>query len=58
MPKSQTKLSNLQTVTSILLVTRHNTKDRYCETFYDNKEKKIDAICLCKDQYISLYPMP
>ena len=41
MTKSQTKLSNLQTVTSILLVTSHNTKDRYCETCYDNKEKRL-----------------
>ena len=50
MPKSQTKLSNIQTVTSILLVTSHNTMDSYCETSYDNNnDKKIDEICFCKD---------
>ena len=49
MPKSQTKLSNLQTVTSILLVTSHNTMDHYCETCYENKDKKIDETCFCKD---------
>ena len=49
MPKSQTKLSNLQTVSSILLVTSHTTMDRYCETCYENKDKKIDETCLCQD---------
>ena len=49
MPKSQTKLSNLQTVTSILLVTGHNTMDRYCVTCYENKDEKIDETCLCLD---------
>ena len=55
MPKSQTKLSNIQTVTPILLVTSCNTMDSYCETSYDNnKDKKIDEICLCKDCNIFL----
>ena len=53
MPKSQTKLSNIQTVTSILLVTSCNTMDSYCET-YNNKDKKIDEICFCKDCNIFL----
>ena len=49
MLKSQTKLSNLQTVTSILLVTSHNTMGRYCETCYENKDEKTDETCLCQD---------
>ena len=55
MPKSQTKLSNIQTVTHIMLVTSCNTMDSYCETCYDNnKDKKKDEICLCKDCNILL----
>ena len=49
MPKTQTKLSNLQTVSSILLVTSHSTMDRYCETCFENKDEKIDERCLCQD---------
>ena len=49
MPKSQTKLSNIQTVTPILLVTSCNTMDRCCETCNDNKDKKIDEACFLKD---------
>ena len=50
-----TKLSNIQNVTPILLVTSCNTMDCYCETSYDNnKDKKIEEICPCKDCNIFL----
>ena len=43
MPKSQTKLSNIQTVTFKMLVTSHHTK------LFWEKEKKVDWTCFFTD---------
>ena len=47
MPKSQTKLSNMQTVTFKVLVTSHHIL--VIEICFDKGVKKIDGKCFCKD---------